>query len=106
MDIREIIKAYEETGSMKETAKICKVNWQKVRKILITEGLYENDLSKEINNLFTSGWEVSAIASKFGITDKAVNNYLPYAKGVYNIDNMSVNALRIRKHRNKKAQDL
>jgi predicted DNA-binding protein YlxM (UPF0122 family) len=99
MNITEIIETYYKTGSMKETAKICSVNWQKVRKILITEGLFESDLSKDINKHYTEGWKVSDIAHKFNISEKAVNNYLPYSKGVYNRDDMSVNAIRIRKSR-------
>ena len=43
--IDEIIQAYQSTHSILETAQIIGVSTVKVRKILITEGLWESDTS-------------------------------------------------------------
>lgn len=99
MNISEINKTYNKTGSLRETAKICGVNWQKVRKILITSGAYESDLSIRINKLYNSGETCKSIANSLGISIATVNSYLPYIKCIYNIDSPSKNALRIKKCR-------
>jgi len=101
---QEIIDTYAKTDSLKETARICGVNWQKVRKILITAGKYENDESRTIAELYKSGLAVDEIASRLGLTAKAVNNYLPYTKGEYKSDSPTDNAIAIRKHREKMKQ--
>lgn len=102
--VQEIIDTYAKTDSLKETAKICGVNWQKVRKILITAGKYENEESRTIAELYKSGLSVDEIASRLGLTAKAVNSYLPYTKGEYKSDSPTDNAIAIRKHREKMKQ--
>lgn len=99
--VQEIIETYNKTDSLKETAALCGVNWQKVRKILITAGKYENDESRTIAELYKSGLAVDEIASRLGLTAKAVNSYLPYTKGQYNSDSPSENAIAIRRYREK-----
>lgn len=99
MNKDEVLEVYNKTGSLRETAEICGVNWQKVRKILITIGSYESDLSRQINELYNSGETYKSIAEKLGMSTTAVNSYIPYRKGIYNSDNPSENVLRIRKCR-------
>lgn len=99
--VQEIIETYIKTDSLKETAKICNVNWQKVRKILITVGKYENEITQKIAELQSLGLNNDEIANLLHMSRTALNNYLPYEKGVYNIDTPSENALRIRKYRMK-----
>ncbi len=106
MNANEIISIYEKTGSLNETAKICGVNWQKVRKILITERKYECDLSISIGNLLAEGKSVSEISAILNISTKAVNSYLPYNKCIYNLDEPTINAVRIKKHRDKNIDKL
>ena len=101
MNTKEIIDTYNKTGSLRETGAICGVNWQKIRKILITEGMYESDTSIKINELHAQNKPISEIADLLKISETAVNSYLPYEKGIYNIDNPSANAMRIRKCREK-----
>ena len=79
-----------------------KMSTAKVRKILITADEWESELSKEINKLYDAGYDTAQISEIIKRSRKCVNNYLPYSKGVYGGENVSANALRIRKSRKKK----
>ena len=61
--IDEIIQAYQATNSILETAKIIGVSTVKVRKILITEGLWESDTSNKIGALLKQGYQTEEVAA-------------------------------------------
>lgn len=103
MQIQEIIDTYKQTESLRETAVKCSVNWQKVRKILITTGLYESDMSVIINRMHKQGKSLDSIALELNMSKTAVNSYLPYKKGVYNLGDPTENAIRIRACRERKS---
>lgn len=73
----------------------------KVRKILLTVGLIETEESKFLKQ----GLTVEEIARKLGKTVGAASGRIPYAKGMYNAEYPSENALKIRETRNKKGED-
>lgn len=98
----DVLKTYNATGSIKETAKIYEISEQKVRKILITKGVYSTPLSDKINKLRDQGLTPTEISKKLNISRAAVNSYMPYSKGQYKSDSPSENALRIRKSRDKR----
>ncbi|MDK6688344.1 hypothetical protein QP246_02580 [Aerococcus urinae] len=97
-----IVKTYQETGSLRETAEVVGVGWQKVRKILITAEVYGSRDAEDIKALYQDGFSEQEIADLLGLSISTVNSYLPYSKGEYNSDDPTINALRIRKSRNKK----
>ncbi len=99
VNIGEIIETYYKTDSLKVTAAIYNIGWQKVRKILITAGKYENDITQKIAELRKIGLSNDEIALRLHISKTVLNNYLPYECGPYNMDQPTVNALRIRKYR-------
>lgn len=99
----EIVKYYESCGSIKETAKSFRFSNQKVRKILITEGAFESEASRTINDMYTKGYSIDGISRKLNISKTCVNSYLPYTKGVYNSDTPTKNALNIKRYRQSKS---
>lgn len=96
-----VLNIYNKTGSIKETSRICGISEQKVRKVLITKNAYSTPLSDKISSLSNRGLTPLEISKKLNISRAAVNSYMPYAKGVYNSDNPTENAQRIRKSRDK-----
>ena len=56
MDIyEEIIKAYEQTESVKKTAELLGTYPIKVRRVLITEGLWRSETSDAVGTLYQEG---------------------------------------------------
>lgn len=74
-----IIAAYRETGSVDRTAEICGTYAIKVRKVLITEGLWHSKKSDAVNALRNRGYSASEIAVTLGMEEKNVQFYLPYS---------------------------
>ena len=75
----------------------------KVRKLLITAGVYHTEISDEINHLKSSGKTIPQIMEITGLSRASVHSYLPYTKTVYNAEELSLNAERIRKYRERQA---
>ena len=100
-DIDCIINTYHATGSLNQTAAECGINWQKVRKVLITSGEYESDIARTVSELKASGLTDIEIATRMKISVNAVNSYLPYEKGIYKSNAPSENALAIRMSRSR-----
>lgn len=99
MTVESIVKLYKQDLPLKEIARRTDVNYQKVRKILITLGLYESEHSAYIRNRQKDGASLEMIAAELGLTIKALNTHMPYSKGMYNAEYPSRNALTIRRHR-------
>lgn len=97
----DISKYYESCGSLKQTGKAFSISPQKVRKILITEGSYETDMSRSVCEMYHKGYSIEDISLKLKITKTCVNSYLPYRKGMYKTPHPSKNAKNIRKWREK-----
>ena len=89
----DIVKIYLDTESVKETAAKLKTSTVKVRKVLITEGLWSSKTSLEIQRCLNQGKTTAEIAGILSTTEKAVQQYLPYTRGMYKGDQQSVSAL-------------
>lgn len=74
----------------------------KVRKLLISSGVYQTDISKKINELYKSGKTIKEIQEIVGLSAASVSGYLPYQKTVYNLEVSTDVANRLRKYRNRK----
>lgn len=92
-----VARLWEQKCSQREIANRLNISGPKVRKILITIGAIETDESR----LFTAGLSIEEIADMLGKSPKAVLGRLPYIKGQYGAEYPSINALRIRKSREK-----
>lgn len=75
----------------------------KVRKLLISSGVYQTDISMRINELYESGKTIKEIQEIVGLSAASVSGYLPYQKTVYNLEVSTDVANRLRKYRNRKA---
>jgi hypothetical protein len=74
----------------------------KVRKLLITAGVYETPISGEVNRLSHQGKTIAEIQEATGLKRASVHSYLPYTKTVYKLEDATVTAERIRKYRSRR----
>lgn len=102
MIAEEILSVYEQTKSIRATAQKADCSPQSVRRVLITNGIYPTEKSREIVRLLTLDYSIEDIARVLEITPKTVRNYLPHTKGSYAIGTKSENAKRIAKYRERK----
>ena len=99
--IETVASTYKRTGSINETALQTEMSTTKVRKILITEGLWESDRSREIRTLSDEGKSSQEIAEALRISRAMVQNYLPYEKGLYDEEEKSETAIRSEQYRSR-----
>jgi len=78
-----IIRVYAETESVIDTAHILGLSTVKVRRVLITENLWTSRRSEEIGYWHGQGKTTAWIAEHLNMTEKNVQAYLPYSKGMY-----------------------
>lgn len=97
--IETVVAAFKRTGSIDNTALQTEMSTTKVRKILITEGLWQSPRSVEIRALFDAGKSSQEIADELRISQTMVQNYLPYEKGLYDEEEKSESAERSEKYR-------
>lgn len=90
-----VVECYEENGALKQTAEEFNMSALKIRKLLITAGVYGNDISDVVNKLYEQGKTVAEIQQITGLGKSSVNGYLPYTKVVYKPEELSLNAERI-----------
>ena len=107
--IESVVECYLATGDSKDEMSIRSIAEEfditplKVRKILITAGVFSTDISDEVNDLFSRGKSILEIQRITGLGRASVYSYLPYKKVIYNISEVSLNAERNRKYRERKA---
>ena len=71
MDIdKVVINYFNRTNSLSLTANMAGISPQKARKILITAGVYETNLSHQIDSARKKGLSDSEIKKLLGISDK------------------------------------
>ena len=101
---------YEEDNSLQSIADALSLNPIKVRKLLITAGVYESETADVVNSAFEAKRgipykeAVEAVATQLNLSKASVTSYLPYKKGVYfredcDRDQISVGAERLRRMR-------
>lgn len=78
-----IVEEYATCKSITQIAKKLKVSEERVRRTLITEGLWTSRSAEPIIKLFYEGKSVSEIAEQLTISEKTVQSYLPYSRGMY-----------------------
>ena len=102
---------YKDGMTLQAIADALSLNPIKVRKLLITAGVYESDIAKMVQRTFynykeTQGYKdaVLSTASALKLSKASVTSYLPYEKGVYfpreaPVEKISVGAERQRRYR-------
>ena len=105
------VALYEEDCSLQSIADVLNLNPIKVRKLLITAGVYESNAAKKVKNTFeeyrkTQDYKTATLttAEVLKLSKASVTSYLPYEKGVYfpsaaDKEKISVGAERQRRYR-------
>ena len=105
------VALYEEDCSLQSIADVLNLNPIKVRKLLITAGVYESEVAEKAQDTFeryrkTQDYKTSILstATVLGLSKASVTSYLPYEKGVYfpreaPVEKISVGAERQRRYR-------
>lgn len=75
------------------------ISISKVIKVLITAGVYSTNISVAVGDRYAVGKSVAEIQKELGVSRSTVQSYLPYQKGVYNAKEISLNAERIKRYR-------
>lgn len=102
---------YKDGMTLQATADALSLNPIKVRKLLITAGIYESDVAEMVQRTFNNYREtrsykdaVLSTASVLKLSRASVTSYLPYEKGIYfpkeaPVEKISVGAERQRRYR-------
>ena len=102
---------YKDGMTLQAIADALSLNPIKVRKLLITAGVYESDVAKMVQRTFNSYRKtqsykdaVLSTASALKLSRASVTSYLPYEKGIYfpkeaPVEKISVGAERQRRYR-------
>ena len=102
---------YEEDCSLQSIADALALNPIKVRKLLITAGVYESEVAEKVQDTFEKYREtqsykeaILSTANTLQLSKASVTSYLPYQKGVYfpstaDKEKISVGAERQRRYR-------
>ena len=104
------VALYEEGCSLRSIADVLTLNPIKVRKLLITAGVYESDVAEKVQDTFEEYREtqnykeaILSTANTLQLSKASVTSYLPYQKGVYfqstEKEKISVGAERQRRYR-------
>ena len=105
------VALYKEDCSLQSIADVLNLNPIKVRKLLITAGVYESEVAEKVQDTFeryrkTQDYKTSILstATVLGLSKASVTSYLPYKKGVYfpntaDKEKISVGAERQRRYR-------
>ena len=105
------VALYNSEMSLQAIADALNLNPIKVRKLLITAGVYESDAAKKVKNTFEEYRKtqdhktaILSTAAALKLSNASVTSYLPYEKGVYFLSaadkkKISVGAERQRRYR-------
>ena len=105
------VALYEEDCSLQSIADALALNPIKVRKLLITAGVYESEVAEKVQDTFEEYREtqnykeaILSTANTLQLSKASVTSYLPYQKGVYfpstaDKEKISVGAERQRRYR-------
>ena len=104
------VALYDSEMSLQAIGEELGLNPIKVRKLLITAGVYESEVAEKVKNTFeeyreTQDYKTSVLstANTLQLSKASVTSYLPYKKGVYfpstEKDKISVGAERQRRYR-------
>lgn len=100
-----VAKYRAEDKSLRRTAAASDLSEAATRKILITAGEYDSPRKREIDALREAGMTVRQIADNLGVSDTAVDSFIPYKRGTYIIPSQTKNAAAIRRCRKAKGAD-
>lgn len=94
---QSVVDAYHACHeSLRDTAKAMQLSRTKVRKILITMGAIESDITERALALREKGYAREEIADALGVSAATLSTYMPYGERVYNREEKTKNAIRVK----------
>ena len=90
------IERSEDAPSIRDVANAMNTTPLRVRKMLVTAGVYSTKLSRKVQSLYEEGCSIQQIMDETGLKRASVHAYLPYVKGNYNLPDSTLNAERKR----------
>ena len=79
-EYRRIVESYRVNHSLSATAAETGFSTGKVMRVLITEGLWESPMSRDVAKLHSKGYSVAEIAELMDKSQGNVQAYMPYSK--------------------------
>ena len=95
----KIIEKFKETDSVQQTAGELGVDKIKVRRTLLTEGLWSSPTSERIKELRDKGMTRKEIADFLCVGVKAIDSLSPYNRGEYKKEDRTKEAVRSKEYR-------
>ena len=74
------IERSEDAPSIRDVANAMNTTPLRVRKILVTAGVYSTKLSRKVQSLYEDGCSIQQIMDETGLKRASVHAYLPYVK--------------------------
>ena len=87
--------------SLRAIAEELEVTTIKARKLLITADYFSSIMSREVKRLSDGGLSPKQIGERLGLGPAAVYGYLPYKTVAYSLDEISANASRHKRYRDR-----
>ena len=100
--IDDAVATYQETHTIKKAAMLAHISEQKARKLLITAGAIQPEMSREALLYLSRGLKKEEVAQRLEISVTTLSNYLPYTRPIYNQPTRSKNAERLSAWRKKR----
>ena len=100
---KEIVMLYKGGNSINKIHELTGKSHSRIRKILITEGLWKDGLTVRVRQLLDEGKTQKEIAEILDKSENVINSRSPYTRGTYGW-NQSQNALQIKQYRQNKKE--
>lgn len=97
-----VTEIYQATNEIKATALELDLPPNKVKKLLITSGVLDYPETEQIQSLLRQGKTMAEIQNIMGLGYSTINTYLPYSKVIYKMSEISQNAERVNRYKNRK----
>ena len=98
--VNDIASAYQSGNqSLRGISEQFGISMLKARKLLITAGVYQSELADQIAEYYRLGMSVEEIEDILSLSRASIHSYLPYSKVVYNSQQISADAERMKVYR-------
>lgn len=82
----------KDAPSIRDVAAAMDTTPLRVRKMLVTAGVYSTRLSRKVQRLYEDGCSIQQIMDETGLRRSSVHAYLPYVKGNYRLPEATMDA--------------
>lgn len=97
-----VTEVYQKSQEIKATAMELSFPPNKVKKLLITGNVISYPETEQIQALLQQGRTMEEIQGIMGLSYSTINTYLPYTKVIYKMSEISQNAERIKRYKERK----